>query len=77
MARAKAQQKKASKRRRRGKTSRAKHYVLVEGKLRPATLVLKKIYCKTCRDCKGHGPYRYLVWREGRKLTWKYDGPAD
>lgn len=41
------------------------------------TIFLKIVYCKTCKRCKGHGPYRYRVWREGKKLRWKYLGKAN
>lgn len=42
-----------------------------------ASVQLKKVFCKTCRRCKGHGPYRYLVYRKGGKVKWKYLGKAD
>jgi len=32
--------------------------------------------CRTCRDGPGHGPYRYAVWREGKKVKRKYLGKA-
>jgi len=77
MAKAKAKGKKPpSRNKKRPRTKTAKHWVVVEGQARPATLVTKRIYCKTCRDCKGHGPYQYLVWREGKKLRWQYLGKA-
>ena len=32
---------------------------------------------KCCKECKcnngrGHGPYLYLVYKDGRKTIWKY-----
>jgi hypothetical protein len=83
---ASASQKKASQKQKRkrgtkrgtGKSRRAKHWVVVDGQPRAATLVTKRIYCQTCKNCRGHGPYQYLVWREGKskKLKWKYLGKA-
>jgi hypothetical protein len=32
--------------------------------------------CRTCRESKGHGPYLYAVWREGKKVKRKYLGKA-
>lgn len=77
MANAKPQKKASQNQKRRtGKSRRAKHWVVVDGRPKAATLVTKKIYCQTCRNCRGHGPYQYLVWREGKKLKWKYLGKA-
>jgi len=32
--------------------------------------------CRTCDEGRGHGPYLYAVWREGRKVKRKYLGKA-
>jgi len=32
--------------------------------------------CPVCPDGPGHGPYRYAVWREGRRVRRKYLGKA-
>lgn len=32
--------------------------------------------CSTCREGRGHGPYLYAVWREGKKVKRKYLGKA-
>ena len=32
--------------------------------------------CSTCLEGKGHGPYLYAVWREGKKVKRKYLGKA-
>jgi hypothetical protein len=32
--------------------------------------------CRTCRESRGHGPYLYAVWREGKKVKRKYLGKA-
>jgi hypothetical protein len=32
--------------------------------------------CRTCREGRGHGPYLYAVWREGKKVKRKYLGKA-
>jgi len=41
------------------------------------TVVIKKVPCgKDCDGCP-HGPYKYIVRREGDSLSWEYDGPAD
>jgi hypothetical protein len=38
------------------------------------TVVVKKIPCR--KDCGGcpHGPYKYVVRREGDSLNWEYKG---
>lgn len=41
------------------------------------TIVIKTVYCKSCKRCKGHGPYRYCVWRQEGKLKWKYLGKVE
>jgi hypothetical protein len=41
------------------------------------TVVIKKVPCgKDCGGCP-HGPYKYIVRREGDSLTWEYKGPAE
>lgn len=41
------------------------------------TVVIKKIRCgKDCGGCP-HGPYKYIVTREGDSLNWEYKGPVD
>jgi len=39
------------------------------------TIVAKYVECgkEGCRKCP-HGPYYYLVWKEGGKVKWKYLG---
>lgn len=38
------------------------------------TVVEKKVPCgKSCGGCP-HGPYRYVVHREGDSLVWEYKG---
>ena len=38
------------------------------------TIVAKWVKCgKGCKKCP-HGPYYYLVWKEGGKTKWKYLG---
>ena len=32
--------------------------------------------CRTCRQGRGHGPYLYAVWREGKRVKRKYLGKA-
>lgn len=41
------------------------------------TVVIKKVPCG--RDCGGcpHGPYKYVVSREGGDLNWEYKGPVE
>jgi len=39
-------------------------------------IIAKVIYCKTCRNCKGHGPYLYETWWDGKKTRWTYLGKA-
>ena len=44
------------------------------------TVVIKKISCgkDNCR-CQGgelHGPYKYIVTRQGNSLNWDYKGPV-
>jgi len=45
------------------------------------TKVVKRVNCgkEACSKCPGelHGPYVYLVHREGGKLVWDYEGPVD
>jgi hypothetical protein len=39
------------------------------------TQVIKKVPCgKECDGCP-HGPYRYLVHRDGDSVVWEYKGP--
>jgi hypothetical protein len=41
------------------------------------TPVLKKIPCgKECNGCP-HGPYKYIVRRDGKDLDWEYIGRVD
>jgi len=41
------------------------------------TVVIKQVPCgKDCGGCP-HGPYKYIVHRDGDSLTWEYEGPAD
>jgi len=41
------------------------------------TVVIKKVPCgKDCGGCP-HGPYRYIVLREGGDLNWEYKGPVE
>ena len=41
------------------------------------TVVIKKIPCgKDCGGCP-HGPYKYIVSREGDDLNWEYKGPVE
>lgn len=41
------------------------------------TVVIKKVPCgKNCDGCP-HGPYKYVVTREGDSLNWEYIGPVD
>lgn len=41
------------------------------------TVVIKKVPCgKDCAGCP-HGPYKYVVTREGESLTWDYRGKVD
>ena len=40
------------------------------------TVVIKKVPCgKDCSGCP-HGPYKYVVTREGESLNWEYKGPV-
>jgi len=40
------------------------------------TVVIKKVPCgKDCEGCP-HGPYKYIVRRDGDSLEWEYKGPA-
>jgi hypothetical protein len=40
------------------------------------TVVIKKVPCgKECDGCP-HGPYKYVVQRDGDSLNWDYKGPA-
>jgi len=40
------------------------------------TVVIKKVPCgKDCDGCP-HGPYKYVVRRDGDSLNWDYKGPA-
>lgn len=41
------------------------------------TVVIKKSPCR--KDCGGypHGPYRYIVSREGDSLNWEYNGAVE
>ncbi len=40
-------------------------------------VVIKKVPCgKDCGGCP-HGPYKYVVRRDGDSLDWDYRGPAD
>lgn len=41
------------------------------------TTVIKKNPCgKECNGCP-HGPYKYIVQRQGKDLDWEYIGPVD
>jgi hypothetical protein len=41
------------------------------------TVVIKKVSCgKDCSGCP-HGPYKYVVSREGEDLNWEYKGRVD
>jgi len=42
------------------------------------TVVIKKVPCgkENCSTCP-HGPYEYLVTREGDSLNWEYKGAVD
>jgi len=37
------------------------------------SVVAKYVYCGKCSRCP-HGPYYYLVYKEGGKTKWKYLG---
>lgn len=40
------------------------------------TVVIKKVPCgKDCDGCP-HGPYKYVVRRDGGSLNWDYKGPV-
>ena len=40
------------------------------------TVVIKRVPCgKDCSGCP-HGPYKYIVRREGEHLKWTYKGPV-
>jgi hypothetical protein len=40
------------------------------------TVVVKKVPCgKDCDGCP-HGPYKYVVRRDGDSLNWDYKGPV-
>lgn len=45
------------------------------------TVVIKKVTCGKdgCKCQRGelHGPYKYIVRRQGDSLDWSYDGPVD
>jgi hypothetical protein len=46
------------------------------GGFQRGTLVAKWVKCgKNCQKCP-HGPYYYLVWKEGGKVRWKYIGKS-
>ena len=41
------------------------------------TVVIKKVPCgKDCGGCP-HGPYKYVVNREGESLNWEYKGRVE
>ncbi len=41
------------------------------------TVVIKKVPCgKDCSGCP-HGPYKYVVSREGNELNWEYKGRVE
>ena len=41
------------------------------------TVVIKKVPCgKDCGGCP-HGPYKYVVSREGESLNWEYKGRVE
>jgi len=41
------------------------------------TTVIKKVPCgKNCSGCP-HGPYKYIVERQGGSLEWEYIGPVE
>ena len=45
------------------------------------TVVIKKVSCgkENCKCQRGqlHGPYKYVVRRNGETLDWEYRGPVD
>jgi len=41
------------------------------------TVVIKKVPCgKQCDGCP-HGPYKYVVTRDGGSLNWEYKGAVE
>ena len=41
------------------------------------TVVIKKVPCgKQCDGCP-HGPYKYVVTRDGESLNWEYKGAVE
>lgn len=41
------------------------------------TIIEKKVPCgKDCSGCP-HGPYQYLVYRQGGDIVWDYKGKVD
>ena len=43
------------------------------GGFQKGSIVAKWVRCGKCRRCP-HGPYYYLVYKEGGKTKWKYIG---
>lgn len=45
------------------------------------TVVIKKVSCGKdgckCQHGELHGPYKYVVRRQGADLTWEYRGPVE
>jgi hypothetical protein len=45
------------------------------------TVVIKKVSCGkdncACQSGQLHGPYKYVVRRQGDGLDWEYKGPVD
>jgi len=45
------------------------------------TVVIKKVTCGNdgckCQQGELHGPYKYIVQRQGDSLNWDYEGPVD
>jgi hypothetical protein len=44
------------------------------------TVVIKKVSCGKdnckCQSGERHGPYKYIVSRQGGNLKWEYEGPV-
>lgn len=45
------------------------------------TVVVKRVSCGkdncACQDGELHGPYKYIVRRQGGDLNWEYKGPVN
>jgi hypothetical protein len=58
-------------------TSKPDEELLEVEKSEAGTVVIKKIPCgKDCGGCP-HGPYKYVVSREGDDLNWEYKGRVE